>query len=145
MAYVSPARVKWATFVFWNFLDPTFRLHFRYYQRKLAVDRYLERLGVVANVGIGVTFGLMFYNLLIARFLLPRSVSSGHSMEENANEVLRVLKYDTTKELPAFLLMRAKREVISKLHVAADKAEVKRQREEVRRLLDSIDQQRLPK
>nr|CCC92088.1 conserved hypothetical protein [Trypanosoma congolense IL3000] len=140
MSYNSPARVKWATFVFWNFLDPAFRLHFKYYQKKRMLDRYLERLGVVANTVIGVTFGLVLYNLVVARVVLPQPVGSGRSTFEDAGEVLRVMKYDATKELPAFLLMRAKREIIGKLHVAADKAEVKRQREEVRRLLESIEE-----
>ncbi|KAG8349134.1 hypothetical protein ERJ75_001236800 [Trypanosoma vivax] len=130
----SPARFKWATFVFWNILDPAFRAHFRYYRKRRAADRYLERLGALANVAIGVTFGLTLYQLIVARWLLPPPVGSERTMAENANEVLRVMGYDATKELPAFLLMRAKREIIGKLHVAADKAEVKRRREEVQRL-----------
>ncbi|KAH9593489.1 hypothetical protein LSM04_007118 [Trypanosoma melophagium] len=134
MAYVSPARVKWATFLFWRFLDPAFRMHFKFHRRKVAVDRYLERKGILANIAIGVTFGLTLYFTVVSTFLLPTPVSSEYTMEENAKEILRVMKCDTTKELPAFLLMRAKREIIGKLHVAADRAEVKRQKEEVEKL-----------
>ncbi|KEG07884.1 hypothetical protein DQ04_08561000 [Trypanosoma grayi] len=140
MTYESPARLKWATFVFWNFLDPVFRVHFRYYRRKVAVDRYLERRGICANIAIGVTFGLTLYFTLVSTFLLPTPVASEYSMQDNAKEILRAMKCDTTKELPAFLLMRAKREIIGKLHVAADRAEVKRQREEVDKLLKTLQQ-----
>ncbi|EAN91072.1 hypothetical protein C3747_53g107 [Trypanosoma cruzi] len=141
MAYESPARVKWATAIFWNVLDPAFRTHFKYYRRKVAVDRYLERKGVVFNVAVGVTFGLTLYFTVVSKFLLPAPVASEYSMEDNAKEILRAMKCDTTKELPAFLLMRAKREIIGKLHVAADRAEVKHQREEVERLLKTLNQQ----
>ncbi|RNF01477.1 hypothetical protein TraAM80_07010 [Trypanosoma rangeli] len=141
MAYESPARLKWATVVFWNVLDPAFRTHFKYYRRKVAVDRYLERKGALFNIAVGLTFGLTLYFTVVSKFLLPASVVSEHSMEDNAKEVLRTMKCDTTKELPAFLLMRAKREIIGKLHVAADRAEVKRQREEVAGLLRTLKEQ----
>ncbi|ORC89165.1 uncharacterized protein TM35_000131690 [Trypanosoma theileri] len=141
MAYASPAQVKWATFLFWRFLDPAFRTHFKYYRRKIAVDRYLERKGILANIVIGVTFGLTLYFTVVSTFLLPAPVVSEYTMEENAKEILRVMKCDTTKELPAFLLMRAKRDIIGKLHVAADRAEVKRQRDEVEKLRRFLQEQ----
>lgn len=140
MSYESPARVKWATFIFWRFLDPAFRTHFRYHRRKVAVDRYLEQKGVLLNIAVGVTFGLTLYFTVVSKFLLPRPVVSEYSMEENAKEILRAMKCDTTKELPAFLLMRVKREIIGKLHVAADRAEVKRQRMEVEGLVRALQE-----
>ncbi|EPY28465.1 hypothetical protein STCU_05115 [Strigomonas culicis] len=53
-------------------------------------------------------------------------------MQENSEAIVSLMgDPSNTKELPAFQLMRIKREVMGKLYEVSDLAEVRRQRQEV--------------
>ncbi|AIN98557.1 hypothetical protein LPMP_231070 [Leishmania panamensis] len=135
----TTATFKWATYTFWYFLDPALRRHHWYYRRKVQLDRFLERNSIATNSLIGVIFGVTVYFSVICGALLPPAVGAKeHSMKENAREVLNLMECDTSKELPAYQLMRVKREIIGKLHAVADEAEVRRQREEAEKLSELL-------
>lgn len=135
IGHQTAAKIKWATYTFWYFLDPVFRRHHGYYRRKVQLDRFLERNNIAVNTVIGAILGTTIYFIVFRGLLLPPAVGAKeHSMKENAREVLSLMECDTSKELPAYQLMRVKREIIGKLHAVADEAEVRRQREEVERM-----------
>jgi hypothetical protein len=135
IGHQTSAKVKWATYTFWYILDPILRRHHWYYRRKVQLDRFLERNNVAVNSAIGVIVGVTLYFSVVRGLLLPPAVGAReHSMKENAREVLSLMECDTSKELPAYQLMRVKREIIGKLHAVADEAEVRRQREEVEKM-----------
>lgn len=132
IGHETTAKLKWATYTFWYFLDPVLRRHHWYYRRKVQLDRFLERNNIAVNSAIGVIVGVTLYFTIVRGLLLPPAVGAKeHSMKENAREVLGLMECDTSKELPAYQLMRVKREIIGKLHAVADEAEVRRQRAEV--------------
>ncbi|KPI87445.1 hypothetical protein ABL78_3476 [Leptomonas seymouri] len=135
IGHETSARFKWATYTFWYVLDPVLRRHHWYYLRKVQLDRFLERNNIAVNTAIGVILGVTLYFTIVRGLLLPPAVGAKeHSMKENAREVLDLMKCDTSKELPAYQLMRVKREIIGKLHAVSDEAEVHRQRDEVERI-----------
>ncbi|KAG5504416.1 hypothetical protein JKF63_04868 [Porcisia hertigi] len=139
IGHQTTATFKWATYTFWYLLDPILRRHHWYYRRKVQLDRFLERNSIVANSTIGVIIGVTVYFGVICGILLPPAVGAKeHSMKENAREVLNLMDCDTSKELPAYQLMRVKREIIGKLHAVADEAEVRRQREEADKLSEVL-------
>ncbi|KAL7697947.1 hypothetical protein N2W54_002588 [Lotmaria passim] len=135
IGHVTTAKFKWATYTFWYVLDPILRRHHWYYRRKVQLDRFFERNNLAVNTAIGVILGVTLYFTIVRGLLLPPAVGAKeHSMKENAREVLNLMECDTSKELPAYQLMRVKREIIGKLHAVADEAEVRRQREEVEKM-----------
>lgn len=137
--YQTTARFPWATYVFWYILDPLFRKHYSYYQRKVQLDRFLEKNRVITNCGVGVLLGVTVYFTIINGLLLPPAVgASEHTMLENTREIFALMRVDQSKDLPAFQLMHIKREMIGKLHAVSDAAEVRRQREEVQRVQASL-------
>ncbi|KAG5478700.1 hypothetical protein LSCM1_06104 [Leishmania martiniquensis] len=139
IGHQTTATVKWATYTFWYILDPILRRHHWYYRRKVQLDRFLERNSIVANLTLGVLLGATVYFGVVCGVLLPPAVGAkAHSMSENAREVLSLMECDTSKELPAYQLMRVKREIIGKLHAVADEVEVRRQREEAARLSELL-------
>lgn len=139
----SRAKVKWATYTFWYVIDPLLRCHFSFYRRKAQLDQVLERNSILTNCGVGVIVGLTLYFTIVRGFLVPPSEGAKeHSMKENSAEIFELMDVDTSKGLPAFQLMRIKREVIGKLHTVSDLAEVRKQRREVedfQRLMSDID------
>lgn len=141
--FQTRAKVKWATYTFWYVLDPILRRHFAYYRKKVQLDRFLEKNSIVTNCGIGILVGLTLYFSVVRSFLIPPSEGAKeHSMKENSNEIFELMNVDTSKDLPAFQLMKIKREIIGKLHAVSDLAEVRRQRAEVeqfKKLLADID------
>ncbi|GET88755.1 hypothetical protein, conserved [Leishmania tarentolae] len=139
IGHETTATVKWATYTFWYLLDPILRRHHWYYRRKVQLDRFLERNSIVTNSMIGVILGVTVYFSLVRSVLLPPAVGAKeHTMKENAREVLNLMECDTSKELPAYQLMRVKREIIGKLHAVADEAEVRRQRQEAEKLSELL-------
>lgn len=139
IGHQTTATLKWATYTFWYLLDPILHRHHRYYRRKVQLDRFLERNSIMANSMIGVILGVTVYFSIVCGVLLPPAVGAKeHTMKENAREVLNLMECDTSKELPAYQLMRVKREIIGKLHAVADEAEVRRQREEAVKLSELL-------
>lgn len=134
IGHQTSAKIKWATYTFWYVLDPVLRRHHWYYRRKVQLDRFLERNNFAVNTAIGVIVGVTLYFTLVNALLPPAIGAKEHSMKENAREVLNLMECDTAKELPAYQLMRVKREIIGKLHAVADEAEVRRQRDEVEKV-----------
>ncbi|KAK7194316.1 hypothetical protein NESM_000346600 [Novymonas esmeraldas] len=134
----TTARLRWATYTFWYVLDPVLRRHHVYYRRKVQVDRFLERNSVATNMAIGVIVGATVYFGVVRALLPPAVGAKEHSMRDNSREVLRLMDCDTAKELPAYQLMRVKREIIGKLHAVADEADVRRQREEAAQLQELL-------
>lgn len=147
--FESRAKLKWATYTFWYVVDPLLRRHFAYYKRKAQLDRILEKNSILTNCAIGVIAGLTLYFTLIRGFLLPPSEGAKeHTMKENSQEVFELMAVDTSKELPAFQLMKVKRKILGNLHAVIDVAEVRRREEEVEQfksLLASIDADSPPK
>lgn len=125
--------IKWATFVFWNFLNPAFYTHHRYYRNKVVLDRFLERKGFVVTAGLGIAIGGVSF-LFIQPFLPNSGLPQDHTMQDSANTILRAMNMDASKEFPVFTLLRAKSEIFTKLYAAVDKADVKRQKAEVERV-----------
>lgn len=139
IGHETTAKLKWATYTFWYVLDPVLRRHHWYYRRKVQLDRFLERNNIATNAAIGAIIGVTVYFGLVRGLLLPPAVGAKeHSMKDNAREVLQLMECDTTKELPAYQLMRVKREIIGKLHAVADEADVRRQREEAAQLAELL-------
>ncbi|EPY29686.1 hypothetical protein AGDE_00010 [Angomonas deanei] len=143
----TTARYKWATHVYWYLLDPLLRCHHYYYRRKVVVDRFLERNSVFANTIFGILLGLTVY-FLLAELVLPTAADDEHnknkmmhphnmeiySPQDNAQIVVDCIGTSTTKELPAFQLMRLKRIIMGRVLEVADLSEVRRQREETEKL-----------
>lgn len=147
IGHQTSAKVKWATYTFWYILDPLLRRHHWYYRRKVQLDRALEKNSVLTNCAIGIVTGATLFLTIVSGTLLPKPIGSEeHTMRENAEYVIALMGEDS-KELPAYQLMRVKREIIGKLYAVADVAEVRRQREEVARMqamLDSVQTSEAP-
>lgn len=127
------SRTKWATFAFWNVIDPLLRKHHIYYRRKVAVDRYFERQGFAVTTAVGVLFGGAVYFAIVP--MLPgNGAPYNETLEQNANAVLRDLGLECSKEFPIFTLLRAKAEIMNRIHIAMDRVDVRKQKEEVARL-----------
>jgi hypothetical protein len=133
--------IKWASFVFWNFLNPVFYAHHRFTRRKVVVDRYLERSGFFVTAGLGVMFGGAAY-LAAASYLPGSGVPAGFTVEEGANVILRAMGMESNKEFPVFTLLRAKAEIMTKLHSAMDRIEVRKQREAVEAMKRQMEELR---
>lgn len=133
--------VKWATFVFWNLLNPVFHAHHRYTRRKVVVDRFLERSGFFVTAGLGVMFGGATY-LAAASYLPGSGVPAGFTVEEGADVILKAMGMESNKEFPVFTLLRAKAEIMTKLHAAMDRIEVRKQREEVEAMKRQLEELR---
>lgn len=129
---------KWATFTFWNVINPVLQRHHFYYRRKVAVDKYFESQGFLVTTGIGVLFGGAVYFVLVP--MLPgNGAPFGETLEMNANGVLKDLGLETSKEFPIFTLLRAKAEIMNRIHIAMDRVDVRKQKDEVARLKREVD------
>lgn len=132
IGHQTTATIKWATYSFWYVVDPLLRRHHWYYRRKVQLDRFLEHNSIVTNSVFGIIIGVTLYFTVVSGLLLPPAIGAKeHSMKENAQEVLSLMNCDTTKELPAYQLMRIKREIVGKVHAVADLADIQRQQKEV--------------
>ncbi|CCW65343.1 unnamed protein product [Phytomonas sp. EM1] len=134
VGHQSKATFRWATYSFWYVIDPLLRRHFQYYQRKVQLDRWLEKNNFFTNCIIGVLLGMTVYFVTIKNFLPSSEDIKRTTMEENIEEILSFMNLDTKTSFPAFQMMRAKREIIGKMHEAMDHAEVQKQKDEVERM-----------
>jgi hypothetical protein len=131
-------RTKWATFAFWNFINPVLKQHHMFYRRKVAVDRYFESQGFLITSGIGVLFGGAVYFVLVP--ILPgNGAPYGETLEMNANGVLKDLGLEASKEFPIFTLLRAKSEIMNRIHIAMDRVDVRKAKDEVARLKREVE------
>eukprot|EP00758_Cryptobia_borreli_P007654 Tbor_TRINITY_DN5318_c0_g5::TRINITY_DN5318_c0_g5_i2::g.4703::m.4703 len=131
--------IKWASFLFWHFMNPAFYAHHQAYRKKVIIDRFLEKRSVWLNIAIGSICGLSTY--LILSPLFPSDVNKTmKEINSDASELLKILKLDASKELPMLLLLRAKEEIVAKVHVTNDKADVRRQMEEMARVRETVIQ-----
>lgn len=122
---------KWATFVFWNVINPTLYTHHTYYRKKVLLDRMLEKRSGWFNVACGVLVGTTGY-LMISPLLIDNRAAVDAA--QDTKDVLRILKLDTSKEIPIILLEKAKSDIVAKVYVTNDKADIRRQKEEMARL-----------
>ena len=125
--------VKWATGIYKGLLLPAFHVHYKYYQRKAAVDRILEQLHPMVNIGMGVLFGLVAY--LIITPLRPNGVDKSlKALQVDLVEALAKMHVDFRQEFYPFAVNRIRTEIVSRALVARDEAEAKKQFAEVEQL-----------
>ena len=121
--------VKWATALYKGLLFPTFHVHYRYFQKKAALDRILEQLHPMWNVGIGVLFGTVLY--LIITPLRPNGIDKSlKALQVDLVEALSKMHVDFRQEFYPFAINRVRTEIVSRALVARDEAEAKRQMKE---------------
>ena len=127
--------VKWATFVFWNVVNPTLYTHHTFYRKKVVLDRILEKRSGWFNTAMGTLVGTTAY-LMVSPMLIDDRAAVDAA--QDTKDVLRILKLDTSKEIPIILLEKAKSDIVAKVYVTNDKADIKRQREEMAKLKAQI-------
>ena len=127
--------VKWATFVFWNVVNPTLYTHHTFYRKKVVLDRILEKRSGWFNTAMGTLVGTTAY-LMVSPMLIDDRAAVDAA--QDTKDVLRILKLDTSKEIPIILLEKAKSDIVAKVYVTNDKADIKRQRVEMAKLKDQI-------
>jgi hypothetical protein len=125
--------MKWATTLYKNLLLPSFHVHFRYFQRKAQLDRILEQLHPMANIGLGILFGTVAY--LIITPLRPNGVDKSlKALQVDLVEALAKMHVDFRQEFYPFAVNRIRTEIVSRALVARDEAEAKKQFREVEEL-----------
>jgi hypothetical protein len=129
--------IKWATTLYRVVLLPSFHLHYRYFQRKAALDRMLERLHPLANVALGVLFGSVAY--LIVTPLRPNGIDKSlRQLQLDLVEALAQMHVDFRQEFHPLAVARIRSEIVSRALVARDDAEARRQTQEVEHLKEQI-------
>ena len=105
------------------------------------LDRFFEQRKWYTNTGFGVMFGVAAW--LLASPFMPSPVDKSHSQLQNeVQEIVESLNVDPTKEFPGQSIMRFRRDMLGKIHMANDRAEVKRQQEEVQRLRERLEREK---
>ncbi|CCW68307.1 unnamed protein product [Phytomonas sp. Hart1] len=132
--YQSKAIFRWATYSFWYVIDPILRRHYFFYQRKVQLDRWLEKNNFFTNCIIGVILGLTLYFGTIKNFLPSLECDRRNTMSEDIDDILRFMNLDANNSIPGFQVMRAKREIIGRMHEAIDSAEIQQQKDEVEKM-----------
>lgn len=144
---MAPPRTQWATYVFFNFLNPLLYTHHRYYRLKVQVDRILEKKGFFFNVGIGLVFGSTAY--LLATPLMPMYVNkTSEESEQDCKDLLTILKLEGRKELGSTLIYEARTEIINRLYSVVDKIQVRQQRlamEKEKELIEALKREKAAK
>eukprot|EP00744_Colponema_vietnamica_P022353 GILI01032089.1.p1 GENE.GILI01032089.1~~GILI01032089.1.p1 ORF type:complete len:148 (-),score=17.01 GILI01032089.1:7-450(-) len=120
-------RAAWATFVFFNFLDPILYTHHRYYRLKVKVDRFLEKRSFWFNAGVGILFGSTAYFLMTP--MLPMHVNkSNKEVKQDMEDLLTILQRDGRKEIGATLISDIREDIVCRVHLAVDAMELRRQK-----------------
>lgn len=116
--------VKWASFLFWNVIEPTLRVHFRYFRYKVAVDQYLERQRWWVNLMIGFAIGWPIGICIVA--CRPTKVQKSlKELERDALETFAQLRLDVLREMPLFALWRVQHTIMTAAHEANDRVEAR--------------------
>ncbi len=129
--------IKWATAVYRTLLLPSFAVHFRYFQRKAALDRVLEKFHPMANIGLGVMFGAIFY--LVITPLRPHRVDKSlRQLQLDLVDALSAMHVDFRQEFYPFAVQRIRSEVVSRALVARDEAEARKELQGVEQLKQQL-------
>jgi hypothetical protein len=132
--------VKWATAIYKGILFPTFHIHYRYFQKKAQLDRILEQLHPMWNVGLGILFGTVLY--LIITPLRPNGIDKSlKALQVDLVEALSKMHVDFRQEFYPFAINRVRTEIVSRALVARDEAEAKRQMKEQEELKMQVKQE----
>ena len=138
--------VKWASFVFWNFINPVFYTHHRYFRQKVVIDRFLESKSLSFNCGVGFVFGIViYYGIANLSPYILRGEDSRKPMRltmSRTDDLMVKLTGEVSCEIPMYSVERARYIILSKMCLAQDRMAVKRQREEVAKLNADVAQLR---
>lgn len=125
--------IKWATFTYKTVLLPSFYSHHVYWQRKVALDRALERRSGWSNMFLGIILGSVAY-VIVSPFKPNQVPKATYELNGDAAETLALLGIDPKQELAAIALGDLKHKVVAKIHIANDQAEIRKHRLEVEAL-----------
>jgi hypothetical protein len=128
--------VKWATALYNAILLPSFYTHHLWWQRKVALDRVLEKRTGWANMLTGVCIGSVVY-LATFPFRSYPVAKATYELNEDAAATLAIAGVDPRLELATVAMTELKYKVASKIYVANDKADIRRATIQLQALKDA--------
>lgn len=128
--------IKWATAAWRTVVVPSLFSHHLYWQRKVALDRALERRSGWANTFLGVVLGCILY---LASFPFKRNpvAKATHELNDDATAALVLAGVDPRSELWSVAMYELKQKIASKIFIANDKADIRREQMRLQDLKDA--------